>query len=48
MALEALPVGTTPESDIDSFDVVLLEMITGFLSVDEHLGSQLPLDIKGN
>uniref|UniRef100_A0A8D1N7M6 Interleukin-1 receptor-associated kinase 4 n=1 Tax=Sus scrofa TaxID=9823 RepID=A0A8D1N7M6_PIG len=46
MAPEALRGEITPKSDIYSFGVVLLEIITGLPAVDEHREPQLLLDIK--
>ncbi|XP_078273540.1 interleukin-1 receptor-associated kinase 4 isoform X2 [Rhinoraja longicauda] len=46
MAPEALRGEITPKSDIFSFGVVLLEIITGLKAVDEHREPQLLLDIK--
>lgn len=46
MAPEALRGEITPKSDIYSFGVVLLEVITGLPAVDEHREPQLLLDIK--
>ncbi|XP_075407970.1 interleukin-1 receptor-associated kinase 4 isoform X3 [Tenrec ecaudatus] len=46
MAPEALRGEITPKSDIYSFGVVLLEIITGLPAVDEHRDPQLLLDIK--
>ncbi|KAK2492451.1 hypothetical protein MC885_010160 [Smutsia gigantea] len=46
MAPEALRGEITPRSDIYSFGVVLLEIITGLPAVDEHRDPQLLLDIK--
>uniref|UniRef100_UPI00398E628B interleukin-1 receptor-associated kinase 4-like n=1 Tax=Pristiophorus japonicus TaxID=55135 RepID=UPI00398E628B len=46
MAPEALRGEITPKSDIFSFGVVLLEIITGLPPVDEHREPQLLLDIK--
>lgn len=46
MAPEALRGEITPRSDIYSFGVVLLEIITGLPAVDEHREPQLLLDIK--
>ncbi|XP_012934507.1 interleukin-1 receptor-associated kinase 4 isoform X3 [Heterocephalus glaber] len=46
MAPEALRGEITPKSDIYSFGVVLLEIITGLPAVDEKREPQLLLDIK--
>lgn len=46
MAPEALRGEITPKSDIYSFGVVLLELITGLAAVDENREPQLLLDIK--
>ncbi|XP_059791683.1 interleukin-1 receptor-associated kinase 4 isoform X2 [Balaenoptera ricei] len=46
MAPEALRGEITAKSDIYSFGVVLLEIITGLPAVDEHREPQLLLDIK--
>ncbi|XP_040834849.1 interleukin-1 receptor-associated kinase 4 isoform X2 [Ochotona curzoniae] len=46
MAPEALRGEITSKSDIYSFGVVLLEIITGLPAVDEHREPQLLLDIK--
>ncbi|KAG8510098.1 Interleukin-1 receptor-associated kinase 4, partial [Galemys pyrenaicus] len=46
MAPEALRGEITPKSDIYSFGVVLLEIITGLPPVDENREPQLLLDIK--
>ncbi|XP_023579293.1 interleukin-1 receptor-associated kinase 4 isoform X2 [Octodon degus] len=46
MAPEALRGEITPKSDIYSFGVVLLEIITGLPAVDENREPQLLLDIK--
>ncbi|XP_066225097.1 interleukin-1 receptor-associated kinase 4 isoform X1 [Saccopteryx leptura] len=46
MAPEALRGEITPKSDIYSFGVVLLEIITGLPAVDEYREPQLLLDIK--
>ncbi|KAM8979164.1 interleukin-1 receptor-associated kinase 4 [Sarcophilus harrisii] len=46
MAPEALRGEITPKSDIYSFGVVLLEIITGLPAVDEQREPQLLLDIK--
>ncbi|XP_036063437.1 interleukin-1 receptor-associated kinase 4 [Onychomys torridus] len=46
MAPEALRGELTPKSDIYSFGVVLLELITGLAAVDENREPQLLLDIK--
>ncbi|XP_060244744.1 interleukin-1 receptor-associated kinase 4 isoform X3 [Meriones unguiculatus] len=46
MAPEALRGEITPKSDIYSFGVVLLELITGLAAVDENRDPQLLLDIK--
>lgn len=46
MAPEALRGEITPKSDIYSFGVVLLEIITGLSAVDENREPQLLLDIK--
>ncbi|XP_006168614.1 interleukin-1 receptor-associated kinase 4 isoform X2 [Tupaia chinensis] len=46
MAPEALRGEITPKSDIYSFGVVLLEIITGLSAVEEHREPQLLIDIK--
>ncbi|XP_069760019.1 interleukin-1 receptor-associated kinase 4-like isoform X4 [Narcine bancroftii] len=46
MAPEALRGEITPKSDLFSFGVVLLEIISGLKAVDEHREPQLLLDIK--